>query len=53
MLGSIDLPRRAARLGARHPGFGALAITDDERVVWTALVDDLLAGVDSPRPGAH
>jgi thiamine biosynthesis lipoprotein len=38
---------------ARHPGFGALAITEDDRVVWTALVDELLAGVDSPRPRAH
>jgi len=29
---------------------GALAITADERVIWTDLVDGLLVGVDSPRP---
>ena len=27
---------------ARQPGFGALAITDRDRVVWTPLVDALL-----------
>jgi thiamine biosynthesis lipoprotein len=38
---------------ARHPGFGAFAITKDRRVVWTQLVDRLLAGVDSPRAQGH
>lgn len=27
---------------ARQPGYGALGITDDERIVWTPVVDDLL-----------
>ena len=27
---------------AGQPGFGALAITDRDRVVWTPLVDELL-----------
>ena len=26
----------------RQPGFGALAITRDDRVVWTPVVDELL-----------
>ena len=26
---------------ARQPGYGALAVTDDERVVWTPLIDGL------------
>jgi thiamine biosynthesis lipoprotein len=30
---------------ARQPGYGALAITSDERIVWTTLIDELL--VDS------
>jgi thiamine biosynthesis lipoprotein ApbE len=30
---------------ARQPGYGALAVTSDERIVWTPLIDGLL--VDS------